>query len=109
MVESRTSRYKILSAPGRGSLRAWDEILSAAGAKFCCKDKIRLAAQGSSAVPQNFVSATAQSIAMARASTAAMIAVCAGSCEKSAIYDGARLSHGEINARRIKACKGGVG
>jgi len=40
---------------------------------------------------QNFVSATAQSIAMARASTAAMIAVCAGSCEKSAIYDGARF------------------
>lgn len=60
-------------------------------------------------MPQNFVSATAQSIAMARVDTAATIAVCAKSCEKSAIYDGARLSPGEINARRIKACKGGAG
>lgn len=56
-------------------------------------------------MPQNFVSATAQSIATARAGTAATIAVCAKSCEKSAIYDGARLSPSEINTRRIKARK----
>lgn len=55
-------------------------------------------------MPQNFVSA------MARAGATATIAVCVKSCEKSAIYDGARLSPGKINARRIKARKerGGV-
>ena len=56
-------------------------------------------------MPQNFVSATAQSIATARIGVAATIAACAKSCEKSAIYEGARLSPGEINTRRIKARK----